>query len=127
MAVKLDDEYVLAKTDKTVIDGEVLDYYVTLDVFISWQDDTESLETAEGVIIPKADCINLLLDELNNQYKDTGETYSERIYNSTDPYAEIGRLINEFLKISLDLKLSNIIGEIIYITKQIDEGTFKWN
>lgn len=40
---------------------------------------------------------------------------------------EIGRLINEFLKISLDLKLSNIIGEIKYITKQIDEGTFEWN
>ena len=127
MAVKLDDEYILAKTDKLVIDGEIMDYYVTLDQFISWQDDTESLETAEGVIIPKADCIGLLLNELNNQYKDTGETYAEKIYNSTDPYAEIGRLINEFLKISLDLKLSNIIGEIKYITKQIDEGTFEWN
>lgn len=128
-AIRIDpdeDMFLLSKTDKISIDGDVINYSYSLGEYIEFFDDGDIVRLFD-IVITKMEAIELFLDMLYESCEnDKDETYAERIYNSSNPRNEIKQIINEFLEIRMDIVLSNIKSEISRITKQIEDGTLEW-
>ena len=120
------DMYLLSKTDKISIDGKLIESDYTLDEYIKMYDGGDFINLA-GIEITKIETIETFLDMLYESCgNDKNETYAERIYNSTNPRNEINKIINEFLRIRIDIAMSDIKSEISRIEKQIEDGTLEW-
>ena len=126
LAVVFDDNYLLAKVNELVIDGHVLKYYVDLEQYIQFYDGGGYVELIEGLQVGQDDAIDVLIGELYQPCDDTGMTYAERIYNSENPSEEVSKLINEFLLIAIDFKMTDIQIRIREITEQVKSGNVKW-
>lgn len=127
-AVRIDpdeDLYLLSKTDKISIDGNVIDSDYSLEEFIKFFDGGDVIRLA-GMRITMMETIETFLDMLYEVYNDKHETYAERIYNSNNPRNEIKQIINEFLIVRMDMVMSDLKSEINKINKQIEDGTLKW-
>ena len=120
------DMYLLSKTDKISIDGKLIESDYTLDEYIKMYDGGDFINLA-GIEITKIETIETFLDMLYESCgNDKNETYAERIYNSGNPRNEINKIINEFLRIRIDVVMSDIKSEISRIEKQIEDGTLEW-
>ena len=127
-AVRIDpdeDMYLLSKTDKICVDGNVIDCSYSLEEYIKFFDGGEVIRLA-GMEITMMETIETFLDMLYEVCNDKHETYAERIYNSNNPYNEIKQIINEFLVIRMDIVLSDIKSEICRLKKQIEDGILEW-
>lgn len=125
-AVVFDENHLLAKVKELVIDGQVINSDCDLEEYIQYFDGGEYITLIEGLQVGIGDAIDILLGELYQPCNDEGIAYAERIYNSECPYDEISRLINEFLLIAIDFKMTDIKCKITQIEKNIEDGTFKW-
>lgn len=127
-AVRIDpdeDMYLLSKTDKICIDGNVINCSYSLEEYIKFFDGGEVIRLAE-MEITRMETIETFLDMLYEVCNDKHETYAERIYNSNNPRNEIKQIINEFLVIRMDIVLSDIKSEICRLKKQIEDGILEW-
>lgn len=127
LAVIFNDDYLLAKVNELSIDGHILKSYVDIEEYIQWYDGGGYVELCEGLQIGQDDAIDVLLGELYQPCNDEGMTYAERIYNAEKPSEEIGKLINEFLLIAIDFKMTDIKLRIAQITKEVEDGEVKWD
>ena len=127
LAVIFNETRLLAKVNKLAIDGEVLESDVDLEEYIQWYDGGGYVELCEGLQVGQDDAIDVLLGELYEPCNDEGITYADRIYNAENPSEEIGKLINEFLLIAIDFKMTDIKLRIAQITKEIEDGEVKWD
>lgn len=125
LAVAINEVNLLSKVDELVIDGNVIESSYSLDEYIEMFDGGECIVLA-GVEVTMTESIQTLLGELNQPCNDEGMTYAERIYNSSDPYIEIKKLINEFLLVRIDIVLTDIQMKINIVKKGIEDGTFEW-
>lgn len=120
------DMYLLSKTDKISIDKKLIKSDYTLDEYIKMYDGGDFINLA-GVEITKLETIETFLDMLYESCgNDKNETYAERIYNSVNPRNEINKIINEFLRIRIEVVMSDIKSEINRIEKKIENGTLEW-
>lgn len=117
--------YLLSKTDKISVDGKAIDYSCSLDDYIEMFDGGD-LITLAGIEVTMMESIQILLGELYQPCNDEGITYAERIYNSTNPYMEIKKLINEFLLVRIDIVMIDIQMKVNLIKKQVENGTLNW-
>ena len=128
-AVRIDpdeDMYLLSKVDKIYIDGSVIDSSYPLEEYIKFFDDGGIVRLA-GIEITKLETIKTFLDMLYELcVNENNETYAERIYNSINPRNEIMQIINEFLKVRMDILLSKVKSERIRIEKRIEYGILEW-
>lgn len=127
-AVKIDpdeDMYLLSKTDRIVIDGEIIESEYSLEEYIKFYDGGDIIRLA-GIEITMMETIETLLDSLYEVCNEKHETYAERIYSSNNPRCEIKKIINEFLIVKIDMIMSDLKSEIKKIEKQIEDGTLEW-
>lgn len=127
-AVRIDpdeDMYLLSKTDKISVDGNVIDSSFPLDEYIEMFDGGD-LVTLAGIEVTMMESIQILLGELYQPCNDEGTTYAERIYNATNPYKEIKKLINEFLLVKIDILMTDIQMQVDLVKKGMQDGTFEW-
>lgn len=127
LAVVINEVNLLSKVDELVIDGNVIKSSYSLDEYIEMFDGGECVTLVDGVQIDISDVIETLLGELYQPCNDEGMTYSDRIYNSDDPYNEIRKIMNEFLLIRIDFVMTDIKYRITQIEKSIENETFEWN
>ena len=125
LAVIINEVNLLSKVDELVIGGNTIESSYSLDEYIKMFDGGECV-TLAGVEVTMEESIQTLLGELYQPCNDEGITYAERIYNSSDPYIEIKKLINEFLLIRIDIVMTDIQMKINLIKKGIEDGTFEW-
>lgn len=126
LAVIINEVNLLSKVDELMIDGNVIESSYSLDEYIEMFDGGECVTLVDGVQIDISDVIETLLGELYQPCNDEGMTYSDRIYNSDDPYNEIRKMMNEFLLIRIDFVMTDIKCRITQIEKSIKNGTFEW-
>lgn len=126
LAVIINEVNLLSKVDELMIDGNVIESSYSLDEYIQMFDGGECV-TLAGVEVTMEESIQTLLRELYQPCNDEGITYAERIYNSSDPYIEIKKLINEFLLIRIDIVMTDIQMKINLVKKGIKDGNFEWN
>lgn len=131
-AVKMgeDEDYILSKTDKIILDGEIIsESKRTLEDYISWFDDGDYIELVKGLEIPKIDTINTFLGEIYQPCNEDGVTYAEMIYNAKEPKKQIDQYLNEFLIIHIDFIVSEINAKKEQIRKQTEAGKIivSWN
>lgn len=127
-AIRIDpdeDMYLLSKTDKISVDGKVIDCSYSLEEYIKFFDGGDIVRLA-GVEVTKMESIQILLGELYQPCNDEGITYAERIYESTNPYMEIKKLINEFLLVKIDFLMTDIQMKVDLIKEQVKNGTLNW-
>lgn len=127
LAVIINEVNLLSKVDELMIDGNVIESSYSLDEYIEMFDGGECVTLVDGVQIDISDVIETLLGELYQPCNDEGMTYSDRIYNSDDPYNEIRKMMNEFLLIRIDFIMTDIKYRITQIEKSIENGTFEWD
>lgn len=125
LAVGINEVNLLSKIDELVIDGRVIESNYSLDEYIEMFDGGECVVLA-GVEVTMTESIQTLLGELYQPCNDEGMTYAERVYNSSNPYIEIKKLINEFLLIRIDIVMTDIQMKINLVKKGIEDGTFEW-
>lgn len=125
LAVAINEVNLLSKVDELVIDGNVIESSYSLDEYIEMFDGGECVVLA-GVEVTMTESIQTLLGELYQPCNNEGMTYAERVYNSSDPYIEIKKLINEFLLIRIDIVMTDIQMKINLVKKGIEDGTFEW-
>lgn len=125
LAVIINDVNLLSKVDELMIDGNVIESSYSLDEYIEMFDGGDCV-TLAGVEVTMTESIQTLLGKLYQPCNDEGMTYAERIYNSSDPYIEIRKLINEFLLIRIDIVMTDIQMKIDLVKKGIEDGTFEW-
>lgn len=125
LAVAINEVNLLSKVDELVIDGNVIESSYSLDEYIEMFDGGECVVLA-GVEVTMTESIQTLLGELYQPCNNEGITYAERVYNSSDPYIEIKKLINEFLLIRIDIVMTDIQMKINLVKKGIEDGTFEW-
>lgn len=126
LAVVFNETRLLAKVNELVIDGQVLKSDVNLEEYIQYYDGGEFVELTQGLQIGKDDAIDVLLGELYQPCNDEGMTYADRIYNAECPRDEIEKLIEEFLLIAIDFRMTDIECAIAGIKKQIKDGNVEW-
>lgn len=125
-AVRLGDECLLSRSDKIAIGTELFESYDTLENYIECMDGGESIELVKGLEVTQEEVIESLIGELEQPCDDNGNTYIDRIYNANDSYKEIKKLIDEFLMINIDFKLTDIKCSIQYLQKQMKNGENVW-
>lgn len=125
-AVRLGDECLLSRSDKIAIGTELFESYDTLENYIECMDGGESIELVKGLEVTQEEVIESLIGELEQPCDDNGNTYIDRIYNADDSYKEIKKLIDEFLMINIDFKLTDIKCSIQYLQKQMKNGENVW-
>lgn len=125
LAVVINEVNLLSKVDELAIDGRVIESSYSLDEYIEMFDGGECVVLA-GVEVTMTESIQTLLGELYQPCNDKGMTYAERVYNSSDPYIEIKKLINEFLLIRIDIVMTDIQMKINLVKKGIEDGSFEW-
>lgn len=125
LAVVINEVNLLSKVDELVIDGNVIESSYSLDEYIEMFDGGDCIILA-GVEVTMMESIQTLLGELYQPCSDDEMTYAERIYNSSDPYIEIKKIINEFLLIKIDIIMAEIQMKIDLVKKGIKDGTFEW-
>lgn len=126
LAVVFNETHLLAKVNELVVEGQVLKSTVDLEEYIQYYDGGEYVELTEGLQVGKDDAINALLGDLYQPCNDEGLTYAEKIYNAECPYDEIEKLINEFLLITINFKMTDIQSQVDRITKQVENGKVEW-
>lgn len=125
LAVVINEVNLLSKVDELVIDGNVIKSSYSLDEYIEMFDGGDYIKLA-GIEVTMLESIQTLLVELYQPCNDDGMTYAERIYNSSDSYIEIKKLINEFLLIRIDIVMTDLQMKIDLVKKGIEDGTFEW-
>lgn len=126
LAVVFNENRLLAKVNELVIDGQVIKSDVDLEEYIQYYDGGEFVELTQGLQIGKDDAIDVLLGELYQPCNDEGLTYAERIYNAKSPRDEIEKLIEEFLLIAIEFRMTEIQSKIVNIKSQIENGKIEW-
>lgn len=130
LVVETGDMFLLAKTNIINIDGIKIEAGLKLEDYINCFDGGEYITLIKDIQIGKDNAIEALCGNLYCSYGDGDETYAERIYNSENPYVEIEKLIDEFLLITIDIKIADIENEIKKNKKKIKEqvnlGCVEW-
>lgn len=126
LAVVFNENHLLAKVKELVIDGQAINSECDLEEYIQYFNGGEYITLVEGLQVGISDAIDVLISELYQPCNDEGLTYAERIYNSEFPHHEITKLINDFLLIAIDFKMTDIKCKIAQVEKSMEDGTFEW-
>lgn len=118
--------YIISKSNAFKIEDYLVDCSYPLEQFITNFDGGECITLIEGLQIGIDDVIDVLTGELYEPCNDEGTTYADRIYNAENPYDEVDKLINEFLLIAIDFKMSEIKLRISQIRKEVEDGKIEW-
>lgn len=124
LAVRIDEEKLLSKTETISIDGKIIEYSWTLDELIDMRDGGGYLQLSEDIQVGLDEAIEILLEKLYQLCQDHGTSYAERIYNASNPSEEITRLLEESLIARIQYKVDEIQNNFNKICKQIADGTF---
>lgn len=125
LAVTFNEARLLAKVSELSIDGQVIKSDIDLEEYIQYYDDGGYVELIEGFQVGQSDAINVLLGDLYEP-DDEGLTCAEKIYNSENPSEEILKLINEYLLIAINFKLTDINCSIRNLENRIENGENIW-
>lgn len=125
IAVKLNEDHLLAKTKTIKFENEELVGY-PLEDYIESYDGGYVVPLCEGLEVEVKHAIDILLGELYQPSNDEGLTWAERIYNSAEPFVEIKNCINRFISVAIEMLVTEIQSQQALIDEKIKNRTLEW-